>query len=93
MPDPDHPMEHPMFTLKPYLALLAALILALSGGSGAYAATPVAYAIRFYSPTCPPPAQRGRNNLIAAGTTIAPRWGARRAGSAPDSAQAFCSPL
>jgi hypothetical protein len=31
--------------------------------------------------------------LIAAGTTIAPRWGARRAGSAPDSAQAFCSPL
>jgi uncharacterized protein (DUF2345 family) len=30
---------------------------------------------------------------IAAGTTIAPRWGARRAGSAPDSAQAFCSPL
>jgi hypothetical protein len=30
---------------------------------------------------------------IAAGTTIAPRWGARRAGSAPNPAQAFCSPL
>jgi dihydroxy-acid dehydratase len=32
-------------------------------------------------------------NAIAAGTTIAPRWGARRAGSAPNPAQAFCSPL
>jgi putative Mg2+ transporter-C (MgtC) family protein len=31
--------------------------------------------------------------IIAAGTTIAPRWGARRAGSAPNPAQAFCSPL
>jgi hypothetical protein len=31
--------------------------------------------------------------FIAAGTTIAPRWGARRAGSAPNPAQAFCSPL
>jgi uncharacterized membrane protein len=42
-----------MFNFKPYLALLAALILALSGSAGARAATPVAHAILFYSPTCP----------------------------------------
>jgi uncharacterized membrane protein len=41
-----------MFNPKPYLALLAALMLALVGSTGARAATPVAHAILFYAPTC-----------------------------------------